>query len=181
MPLPDTPILLILLLIALAGTADASWQKVASIGSSDQPFSVAVDGTNAYVACYGPNTLDIIDLNSYTRTSVATGSMPSGVAVDGTNVYVACYGSNTLEIFQQPNCLSGYKIDDCTGLPLSGWKIVVNNSSQEWNATTNAAGFWRVCNLASGNYTVCEVPQPGWTNVTPSSIDVDLGSIEDFE
>ena len=92
------PIVLILLLIALAGSADADWQKVASIGTSSGPYSVAVDGTNAYVTCFNSNTLEIIDLNTYARTSVATGPGPYSVAVDGTNAYVTCRLSNTLDI-----------------------------------------------------------------------------------
>ncbi|MDD1759132.1 MAG: choice-of-anchor E domain-containing protein, partial [Methanothrix sp.] len=62
--------------------------------------------------------------------------------------------------------LSGYK-KNCTGWPLSGWKIMVNNSTQNWTATTDASGFWQVCNLDNGTYTVCEVPQSGWTQTYP--------------
>ena len=138
-----------------------------SYATGSGPSGVAVDGTNAYVTCFNSNTLDMINLNTHARTSYATGSGPFGVAVDGTNAYVTCQLSNTLEIFQQRNCLSGYKIDVRTGLPLSGWEIVVNNSGQEWNTTTNAAGFWQVCNLKNDNYTVCEVPQPGWIQTSP--------------
>jgi hypothetical protein len=47
-------------------------------------------------------------------------------------------------------CLSGYKKDGCTGLPLSGWNITVSNSSLQLNATTNSSGFWQVCNLTPG-------------------------------
>jgi hypothetical protein len=63
-------------------------------------------------------------------------------------------------------CLSGYK-KNCTGWPLSGWKIMVNNSTQNWTATTDASGFWQVCGLDNGTYTVCEVPQSGWTQTYP--------------
>ena len=45
--------------------------------------------------------------------------------------------------YDDARCLSGYKIDGCTGLPLSGWKIIVNNSTHEWNDTTDVNGFWR--------------------------------------
>jgi hypothetical protein len=63
-------------------------------------------------------------------------------------------------------CLSGHKIDGCTGRPLPGWTIIVNNSTGSWNAVTNASGFWRVCNLKNGTYTVREVLQPGWIQIS---------------
>ena len=64
-------------------------------------------------------------------------------------------------------CISGYKFDGCTGLPLSGWRIKVNNSTQEWNTTTDGNGFWRVCRLEDNEtYSVCEVMQPYWTQTS---------------
>jgi len=70
--------------------------------------------------------------------------------------------------YDDSRCLSGYKLDGCTGLPLSGWKIKVNNSTQEWNTTTDGNGFWRICNLENNEtYTVCEVLQPGWAQTSP--------------
>ena len=70
--------------------------------------------------------------------------------------------------YDDSRCLSGYKLDGCTGLPLSGWKIKVNNSTQEWNTTTDGNGFWRICNLENNEtYTVCEVLQPGCAQTSP--------------
>jgi len=54
------------------------------------------------------------------------------------------------------------------GLP--GWTIKVTDSfGVEWTTTTNDTGYWQLCGLAPGNYTVCEVPQTGWTAVEPES------------
>ena len=64
--------------------------------------------------------------------------------------------------YDDARCLSGFKKDRCTGLPLSGWKITVSNTTQQWNATTNASGFWQVCQLENDTYNVCEILQPGW-------------------
>ena len=69
--------------------------------------------------------------------------------------------------YDDSRCLSGYKVDGCTGLPLSGWKIKVNNSTHEWNTTTDGNGFWRICQLENDTYTVCEVLQPGWAQTSP--------------
>jgi len=83
---------------------------------------------------------------------------------------ISTYGWSNATItytYDDSRCLSGYKIDGCTGLPLSGWTIAVNNSTKSWTNTTNANGFWQVCNLDNGTYTVCEVLQPGWTQTSP--------------
>jgi large repetitive protein len=75
-------------------------------------------------------------------------------------------------------CLSGYKIDGCTGLPLPSWKIVVKNATHEWNTTTNAKGLWQICGLENDTYTVCEVLEPGWVQTsTPVCHAVTLAGI----
>ena len=69
--------------------------------------------------------------------------------------------------YDDSRCLSGYKIDGCTGLPLSGWNITVSNSTHSWNALTNGSGFWQVCGLENNDtYTVCEVMRPGWAQIS---------------
>jgi hypothetical protein len=64
--------------------------------------------------------------------------------------------------YDDARCLSGYKLDGCTGLPLSGWNITVNNTTKSWTETTDSNGFWRVCNLENDTYTVCETLKSGW-------------------
>ncbi len=73
-------------------------------------------------------------------------------------------------------CIDGYKIDDCNDEGLQGWNITVRDESEAevGNATTNGNGYYLVCNLVPGNYTVCEEMQPGWTNLTPSCVDVQI-------
>ena len=81
--------------------------------------------------------------------------------------------------------LSGHKFLDRTNQGLPGWTIEVRNSSGLVNATqTDEIGFWQVCNLTPGSYTVCEVLQPGWKNVTPLcmqvTLDIDNSENNDF-
>jgi hypothetical protein len=68
-------------------------------------------------------------------------------------------------------CISGYKLNESSGLGIAGWKIVVKNSTDAIVATntTDATGYWQVCGLEPGNYTVCEVLQAGWVAVNPES------------
>jgi len=81
--------------------------------------------------------------------------------------------------------LSGHKFLDRTNQGLPGWTIEVRNSSGLVKATqTDEIGFWLVCNLTPGSYTVCEVLQPGWKNVTPLcmqvTLDIDNSENNDF-
>ncbi|MCX6678553.1 MAG: hypothetical protein NTU95_11520, partial [Methanothrix sp.] len=70
-----------------------------------------------------------------------------------------------------PLCISGYKYNACTGLPLSGWQIEVFNRTTGTSigtATTNGTGYWQVCGLVPGNYWANETLKAGWHNVNPS-------------
>ena len=79
------------------------------------------------------------------------------------------YANVTINVSSCPGklCISGYKIDNCTGQGLSGWNITVSNqTAQVAKVQTNATGYYQVCNLTPANYTVCEELQPGWTNLS---------------
>jgi uncharacterized repeat protein (TIGR01451 family) len=92
----------------------------------------------------------------------ANGTDPCGTEVNASSI-------ETVNITNPKKllCINGYKHDGCTGVPLSGWKIKANNSTQEWNATTDGNGFWRFCRLEDNDtYSVCEVMQPGWTQTS---------------
>jgi uncharacterized surface anchored protein len=73
-------------------------------------------------------------------------------------------------------CIDGYKIDNCTGLGLEGWTISVRNESDVvvGSGTTDQDGFYQVCDLIPGNFTVCEMMQPGWMNLTPFCVDTEI-------
>ncbi len=66
-------------------------------------------------------------------------------------------------------CIDGHKLDNCTSQGLPDWTIrIINETSVEvGNATTNATGYYKICNLSPGNYTVCEDSKTGWMNVSP--------------
>ena len=72
--------------------------------------------------------------------------------------------------------IEGWKIDHETGEGIAGWTISLSNSSGILrNTSTNFTGWYQFCYLEPGQYTVCEENRPGWTNVTPTCLDVDLG------
>jgi uncharacterized surface anchored protein len=80
---------------------------------------------------------------------------------------------------EQEFCIQGYKIDNCTNLGIENWNITVKDESGDVNQTvmTGEEGFYQVCGLLPGSYTVCEEVQPGWVNLTPSCVDVDVTSV----
>ena len=88
------------------------------------------------------------------------------------NVVLGCENKTNVNFRNTPLlCISGYKFNGCNGQPLAGWQIEVFNSStgdSMGTATTNATGYWQVCNLVPGSYRVTETIKPGWTNSNPS-------------
>ena len=138
-----------------------------------------LQGTSAFSASDAGDTLDTISYTDPVRVAdyVGTGTFDlEAVATAVSNVvgggnwysvfdtYAWSYASITYT-YDDLHCLSGYKIDDCTGQALSGWTITVNNSTDSWSNDIDADGFWEICNLEDGTYTVCEELKPGWTHI----------------
>ncbi|MCU0637902.1 MAG: choice-of-anchor E domain-containing protein, partial [Methanothrix sp.] len=97
------------------------------------------------------------DLDDYIGTgtfklnaNATSSSSTNGGGVQVSNISTFGWSNGILIYTYDPRGLSGYKKDACTGQPLSGWKIIVTNSTHQWNATTNANGFWQVWNLTNG-------------------------------
>ena len=71
-------------------------------------------------------------------------------------------------------CISGYKLDDCTGAPLQGWNITLRNSTHNVSQLTNPDGKYQFCNLKPGDYTLTEEARPGYLAVKVVSNPVEL-------
>ena len=73
-----------------------------SIGVGVEPSSIGIlpDGSRAYVGNKADGTVEIIDLASWTTTTITVGNQPEGVSVrpGGSQVWVANYGSNTVSV-----------------------------------------------------------------------------------
>ena len=94
-------------------------------------------------------------------------------------VTLDCQDATDVNFYNTPLlCISGYKIDDCTGEGLEGWTINLYAGQDSGalidSTTTDVDGFYSFCDLAPGDYEVCETLQAGWTNVTPLCISVTL-------
>ncbi len=109
----------------------------------------------------GPGTFNLTAVTNATSTVGGSGAFMSILETRGWSYACITY------TYDNTHCLSGYKIDGCTGNPLAGWTITVNNSTGSWSDVTNATGYWEVCDLEDGSYTICEVPQSGWAQTDP--------------
>ena len=68
-------------------------------------------------------------------------------------------------------CISGHKYNNNTGEGLAGWRIEVFNKTtgdKMDENTTNATGYWEVCELVPGSYWVNETTKAGWQNANPN-------------
>ena len=74
-------------------------------------------------------------------------------------------------------CINGSKLDACTGEGLSGWEIILFNSTgvELDRMTTGADGTYSFCGLLPGSYSVEETLKPGWFAVESPVNPIDLG------
>jgi hypothetical protein len=63
--------------------------------------------------------------------------------------------------------ITGQVRDVTAGSGLAGWTVQAFGPTTA-SATTDANGNYTLSGLADGTYTVCEVLQPGWTQVSPT-------------
>lgn len=119
----------------------------------------------------GTGTFNLLTVTTASSTVIGGGNFASFISTKAWSNATITYTYN------DELCLSGYKKDGCTGLPLSGWNITVRNSSWQQNETTNSSGFWEVCNLTPGSYWVNETAKSGWMNTTPASQSLLLGNL----
>lgn len=76
-----------------------------------------------------------------------------------------------VNFINNPTSISGYKLDNATGLGIPGWEIVLFNESSEIAETiTDEYGFYVFSGVPFGTYTVEEELETGWMNVTPLSV-----------
>jgi hypothetical protein len=68
--------------------------------------------------------------------------------------------------------ISGYKLDNATGLGIPDWEMTLSNSSETVDETqTDESGFYIFSGLPFDTYTVTEELKTGYMNVTPLSQD----------
>jgi YVTN family beta-propeller protein len=66
------------------------------LSTSTNPGGMAFDGTNLWVALYGSNAVEKLNVSTGNGTLYPVGTQPRGVAFDGTYIWVTNSGSNTV-------------------------------------------------------------------------------------
>ncbi len=68
--------------------------------------------------------------------------------------------------------IHGFKINESSGNGIAGWNITLSNATMQVNDTTEVDGQYHFHQLINGTYTVTEEMKNGFTNVTPTSVQV---------
>ncbi|MCX6676664.1 MAG: hypothetical protein NTU95_01800 [Methanothrix sp.] len=131
--------------------------------------STTTDGSGKYQFCgLAPSTYTLSEIRQAGWIQV---SAPSPVTLVCSNATFQNFTNQKLM------CISGLKLNDCNGMGLEGWTVIVKDSSgvEVGRNTTVSDGRWIVCGLEPGNYYVEEVLKSGWRNVTSLKQNVVLG------
>ncbi len=70
--------------------------------------------------------------------------------------------------------ISGFKIDNATGSGIQDWNITLMNDTMQTSMLTLEDGSYNFMNLANGTYNVTEETRPGFTNVSPTTVEVTI-------
>jgi YVTN family beta-propeller protein len=92
--------------LKVVSTATNTIVKSIPTGPTPRGIAVTPDGTRAYVANFGGNTLDVIDLTALTNlgTPITVGLNPRGLALaPGGHLYVANSGESTVSVIDTAN------------------------------------------------------------------------------
>lgn len=82
--------------------------------------------------------------------------------------------STTLKTFN----ISGFKINNATGMGISGWDITLSNSTMQTSTMTGSDGSYKFTSLVNGSYNVTEIMQTRWMNVTAPSLNVTINGTD---
>ncbi len=156
------------------------------------PISLTMsDGTEANTITDFNGMYQFMNLinGTYTVTEVMqngwTNIAPMSIMVDinGSDAVNQNFTNSILSSLPQSTFnISGFKINgtnnNYTGIP--GWPISLTMSDgTEAYTITDSNGMYQFMNLVNGTYTVTELMQDGWTNITPMYITVDINGADD--
>ena len=159
-------------------------------GSGYSGFSLSNGGSNDQEVTPGAYTVSETDKTGWSSDGGVCdqGETPGSLDV-GPGETVTCTFTNT-----ELGSVSGYKYDDNDGVLgttndrtiLEGWLMslyVWDDGISDWldtgeTDTTDVTGFYEFANLLPGLYQILETLQPGWTNLSSLTQNVDLSAGE---
>ena len=141
--------------------------------------STTTNASGYYVFSVTPGTYyvhEVLEPGWY-QTAPSPQTYYGPLIISSTNLYYTDQNFRNHELL----CISGYKRIDSDGdgtgesVPTEPWDITLTNASgYSASTTTDTNGFYEFCGLYADTYTVTETVKSGWTNVTPSSLDIPL-------
>jgi len=141
--------------------------------------STTTNASGYYVFSVTPGTYyvhEVLEPGWY-QTAPSPQTYYGPLIISSTNLYYSDQNFRNHELL----CISGYKRIDGDGdgvgesVPTEPWDITLTNiSGYSASTTTDTNGYYEFCGLYADTYTVTETVKSGWTNVTPSSLDVPL-------
>jgi hypothetical protein len=136
---------------ACTNTGLSGWTVLLTNGS--YTVSTTTDASGKYQFCG-------LSPGSYTvRENVKTGWLGNPTQ----NVVLGVGGMTGVTFWNTPLlCISGYMLNSRTNTGLSGWTVLLTNSSYTVSTTTDASGKYQFCGLSPGSYTVRENVKTGW-------------------
>jgi len=114
----------------------------------------------------GTYTLTENPMTGWTNVSPST----IEVTVDGADVPNQNFTNMPTVVL--PYVVSGFKLNSSDNTGLQGWTINISNDTINMQGVTDVNGFYMFSGLSNGTYNISENPMAGWTNVSPSTIEV---------
>ncbi|CAG1006477.1 Serine-aspartate repeat-containing protein D [Methanosarcinales archaeon] len=148
-------------------------------GSAIAGATVAADTQSNITDINGNYTISI-GSGTYTLTASATGYQSNSTSITVTSgaTVTQNFALTTLPL-EETFILSGFKIDNSTGTGLADWNITLTKPDNTvLTNVTDSSGMYQFMNLPNGTYTVAEEMQPGWTNVSPTTITVTINGAD---
>ncbi len=151
------------------------------VGGPTRTFSITVDQT--VNVSWKINETEVtnetgVTTSSYSNDSAAQGTWNVTAFVQNVNGSVMQNWMWMVTPQVAGFTISGFKTNSANNLGVPGWTINLTNATMNVSATTDANGMYQFTGLANGTYTVSEMMQASWTNVTPMSIEVLIGDAD---
>jgi YVTN family beta-propeller protein len=119
-------------------------QKIVTVNVGNNPHSILIVGSKAYVSNEGDNSVSIIDISTYSVTRCDTGKGPRNLAAhpDGSKIYVVNFEDATISVINTSNNQRIGQLpipnnDKPIGLAIAGDKLYVASSNQIYTLFAN--------------------------------------------
>src|SRR5450759_3690108 len=122
----------------------------------------------------GTYTLTENPMTNWTNVSPSTVE----VTVDGADLPDQNFTNMPKIVEVLPYVVSGFKLNSSDNTGLQGWTINISNDTINMQGVTDVNGSYMFSGISNGTYNITENPMTGWTNVSPSTIEVTVNGAD---